>query len=193
MKRLRQVLFSATAISLVAFGTTQVRIANDGRANKVPVPRSGITQQDLTFLQDASVANMFEIATSKAALAQASSPWAKEFAKEMIDEHTSAQNELGLIAKNGNVTLPTGLPADKQAIVAKLQKTPSGSFDDAYRTVQIDGHRQTSAKFDKEVKSGHDSAARNYAIKILPAVRMHLKLATLRKTMMGETKIQTNQ
>lgn len=190
---MRQVLFSATAIALVAVGTAQVRIANDGRANKVPVPRAGVTPQDLAFTKDAAVANMFEIATSKVALSRASSPWAKEFAKEMIDEHTNANNELGLVAKTTGISLPTGLPADKQAIVAKLQSVGAASFDETYRTVQIDGHKQTSAKFDKEVKSGHDSAVRNYAIKILPAVRMHLKLATLRKTMMGETKIQTNQ
>lgn len=179
--------------ALATLGTAQVHIANDGRASKVPVPRAGLTKQDLTFMNDAAVSNMFEIATSKIALAQASSPWAKEYAKEMIDEHTGAQDELGLIAKDAGVSLPTGLPAQQQAIVAKLGKTMGTGFDEAYRQVQIDGHQQTSAKFDKEVKTGHDSGARNYAIKILPAVRMHLKLAKLQKTMMGETKLQTNQ
>lgn len=179
--------------ALSALSTAQVNIAHDGRANKVPVPRAGLTKQDLSFMSDAAVANMFEIATSKVALAQATTPWAKEFAKEMIDEHTGAQNELGIVAKERGVALPTGLPPKQQAVVAKLIRTPPADFDEAYRKVQIDGHRQTSAKFDVEVKTGHDSGARNYAIKILPAVRMHLKLATLRKTMMGETKIQTNQ
>ena len=50
-----------------------------------------------------------------------------------------------------------------------------------------------SSTYDREIKTGYDSAVRNFAIKILPAIRMHLKLANLRKTMMGETKIQTNQ
>lgn len=182
-----------TVGALAALGTAQVRIAQDGRANKVPVPRSGLSAQDSAFMNDAAVANMLEIATSKVALAKATSPWAKEFAKEMIDEHTGAQNELSLVAQAKGVKLPTGLPAKQQAIVVMLQGTPALSFDEAYRKVQIQGHEQTSAKFDLEVKSGHDSGARNYAIKILPAVRMHLKLAKLQKTMMGETKIQTNQ
>ena len=186
-------LYPVVLLVLAANGTAQVRVANDGRANKVPVPRAGLSSQDRQFMKDASVANVFEIATSKVALSRARGPWAKQFAKEMIEEHTGAQNELGLVAKSKGIALPTGLPMRQQAIVAMLKNVDAAGFDEAYRKAQIDGHQQTSAKFGTEIKRGHDSAARNYAIKILPAVRMHLKLARLQKTMTGETKIQTNQ
>ena len=170
-----------------------MKIYNDGRANKVPSPRAGMTTQDVSFLKDAKVSIMFELATSRLAALYATTPWGKEFAKEMVDEHTSSGNELDMIAKEAGVALPTGLPAAKQTIVAALQKANGTGFDEAYRKTQIDNHQSANATYDREIKMGHDSAVRNFAIKTLPAIRMHLKLAKLQKTMMGATKIQTNQ
>lgn len=178
--------------ALAAMSMGQVRISSDGRPERLYMPRVGLSLQDSQFMKDAAAANMFEIESSKIALMQGRSVWTRQFAKEMIADHTAAQNELKQIAMDKGITLPSSLPMKLQAKINQLRGLHGSAFDRAYKMAQQQGHSETKMKMAMQVKRGHDEDARDYAVKTLPAVTMHLKMIKMGVTMTGPTKMQDN-
>jgi putative membrane protein len=186
-------LIGIVAIGASAMGQSTTKITYDGRPEKLYMPRVGISSQDAKFLKDAAVANMFEIESSKLAADRSSDTFVLQFAKEMVADHKSALDELATVASNKGVTLPTGLPADKAKIINRLKGLRGDAFDRAYKAAQSAGHSGAKALFERQVKAGHDEDARDYAVKTLPAVTMHLHMLKMGHTMTGPTKAENNQ
>lgn len=188
-------LISKTALMLsaLALGATvigQVPISKNGYVSKIGAPKRGLTNQDTTFIKDAAAGNQFEIQSSQVAMKNGKSAFVKEFAKEMITDHSAAYNELKVIATKKGKSAPKALPAPKQAIVDKLSGLHGAAFDAAYQKAQKDAHAETAVKMKGEIQKGHDSDIKNYAIKTLPAVEMHIKMLATKTTMMGKTKMK---
>lgn len=182
----------AGALTLAAVPAMAQHITYDGRPERLFRPVSGLNDVDMRGIKDAAIANRFEVEASKIALRNGSGAWTREFAKEMIADHTAAQNELKEVAAKKGVALPAGLPMALRDQLAKLDGLHGRAFDAAYRNAQIQGHQMTEARLKADLRGGHDQDVRGYIVKTLPAVAMHLHLAKMRKTMMGPTKMQNN-
>lgn len=182
MKRSLLVL-SVLGLSIVASAQNKVVISADGRPSRISAPKIGLNPQDKMSIMNAKVSNLLEIKTSEIALKRGTSAWTKRFAKDMIRDHSAAHEELRLISKRKGVVLDKKLPADKMAILRKLESVPRSKFDAMYRMVQIAGHKETAMKFEKGIKNGKDDDVKGYLIKMLPAVKMHLKAAETKMTM----------
>jgi len=138
---------------------------------KSPLP------DDKDFIIKASQANMAEIEAGNIASEKASTDSVKTYARMMVSDHTTAQNELESIAKARNVTLPTSTDAEHKALAAKLTNMSSGTqFDKAYMESQLKDHRKAVALFQQEAQSGTGDV-KAYAAKYLPKLRMHLQMA----------------
>lgn len=174
----------------VAAHAQKVPISKNGYVAKIGAPKRGLSKQDDRFIKDASAGNQFEIQSSQVALKNGSSSFVREFAKEMITDHSAAYNELKVIATKKGQTAPKALPAPKQAIVDKLSGLHGAAFDSAYQKAQKDAHVETAAKMKGEIEGGHDSDIKNYAIKTLPTVDMHAKMLATKTTMMGKSKMK---
>lgn len=171
----------------------QVAISQDGRPEKMAAIKhlTGLNNSDMKMLQTIYWGNAFEIKISEIAVNRAQSIWAKEYAKEMIHEHTMAQNEVKLLAADKGVSLNNNLPRDLVSALNKLQNASAASFDNLYRAAAMSSHSQASEVLKKAIKFGHDEQVRSLAIKLLPAVKDHYALAQIRQTMMGATKSRT--
>ena len=197
-RQMNQKIFTTALVAISMLSTMpamaqqSTRFSFDGRPERMFNPGKGLNMFDSKAMKEAAIANMFEIATSEVALERGSSTWVKQFAREMVDEHKSAQNELGLIADRKGFDLPNGLPKDKQKIVNRLKMLSGDAFDRKYREVQLMGHRTTSAKFQDFIRGGHDDDVKAYLVKTLPAVKMHFRMAQMQRTMTGPTKMEHN-
>lgn len=184
---------AATAmLSAVPAFAQNTRFSFDGRPERLFTPRKGLNMHDSKAMKDAAIANMMEIATSELAVNRGKSEWTRQFAKEMLMEHKAAHEDLRLIADRKGFELPPRLPADKQKMVAQLARLRGDAFDRKYREIQLMGHKATSAKFQEHIRGGHDEDVKAYLVKTLPAVKMHYRMAQMRQTMMGATKMQHN-
>src|SRR5689334_3323140 len=65
-----------------------------------------ITTQDRSFANNASIINNSEIQLGKLALIKAENPEIREYAKMMVDEHTTAQSNLHEIAFGAGILTP---------------------------------------------------------------------------------------
>lgn len=112
-------------------------------------------------------ANKFEVIEGELALAQASDPKLKDFARMMVKDHTVALQELQAAAKAANIVLPPDIALDAvhQAKVNAIRNRKGADFDQA--------HQQTIAILDTYATAGGNSALKGWAAKALPMVRKH--------------------
>jgi len=191
----KKLLASSLMACVIGLACAQDQVSAGGRPlrmTQIPPQKMGLNATDMMALRNIAIANMFEIKSSQLALSRGGSAWTREFGKEMIHEHTGAQNELRSLASSKGVGLPSGLPAAQRAMLSRLAGLHGSAFDSMYRQAQLKGHVQTEMKLRTAMARGHDADVRGFEVKLLPAVVMHKRMAILKQTMMGPTKMMGN-
>jgi putative membrane protein len=130
---------------------------------------------DQSFFNRASQANLAEIAAGKLAEARGNAK-VKSLGKQMVADHSTAQNELGALAKKESITIPMSPDADHTQALADLNKLSGKSFDSAYMAGQLADHKTAVALFSEESVNGSDAGAKAFATKYLPKLKMHLQM-----------------
>jgi putative membrane protein len=162
-----------------------------GAGNPMPNPATPMQQQPSgtnpgtaatqmspqQFALTVGSANKFEVIEGELALAQASDPKLKEFARMMVKDHTVALQELQAAAKAANIDLPPdiALGAMHQAKINAIKNRKGAEFDQAYRTDQVQAHQQALAVLDTYATTGGNPALKAWAAKALPTVRKHFE------------------
>ena len=142
-----------------------------------------VSAQDKMLMQQAENSNIAEIKTSQVALKKAAKQPLKDFGQKMIDDHTTAEDELKQLATTKSVKLRGDTDPENKAALAKLMKLNGAAFDASYSKVQKKGHDKTIMAFQKEISSGQDADVKAYAQKYLPAIQEHDKMITDMKSM----------
>jgi putative membrane protein len=143
-------------------------------------PSSGTHQlswQDRRFMRQAAQAGLFEVTKSQLALDRSDNRHVRQFAAQMIRDHTKANQELKQLAASKGVRLPRRPNAHQRMIIRRLARLSGTHFDCAYMAVQVRAHLQAIAIFRREVRQGRDPAVQAYAASTLPVLRMHLRMA----------------
>lgn len=129
------------------------------------------------FMMAAAEGGNAEIAASKMAVSMSKNAEVKQFAQQMIAEHTKANNDLKPVAAKKNVTLPTDINAEHKAMAADMASMSGVGFDKDYMAGQITDHEKTVALLQSQIDSGTDADAKAFATKMLPIVKSHLEMA----------------
>lgn len=127
------------------------------------------------FVTKAAIAGTFEIESSKMALEKSADADVKIFAKQMIEDHSTASAKLKKTAATAtpDVKLPTTLDASHQSTLDKLKATADGNFDDAYIDAQEDAHDDAVSLFSDYAKNGDNAALKQFAADTLPTLKQH--------------------
>jgi putative membrane protein len=137
---------------------------------------------DAQFMQFAAVSGKFEIQSSELATQKGNTQQVIDFANHMISDHTMQDQELRSLSAQKNITLPSNLTPEKQAIVTQLNALNGAAFEKQYMSEQIKSHEETVENFEMASKSAKDADVKAFAAKYLPALRMHLDHAKTVKT-----------
>ena len=129
------------------------------------------------FWTDAAMDGMTEVALGNLALQRAQNESVKQFAQQMVTDHTAANNELTQIASGKNVTLPAAIDAKHQAMVDKLSKLSGADFDREYMKMMVKDHEKAVKMFQDQSQKGTDADAKAFAAKTLPTLQGHLQMA----------------
>jgi putative membrane protein len=127
------------------------------------------------FAEVAASSNMFEIASSQAALEKASGAEARSFAEHMIADHTKAGEEMKPAAEAEGVTIPEALNKKHQAQLDQLTPLDGEQFDEAYITAQVAAHEEAIALFEGYSANGAPGTLKEFATKTLPTLKSHLE------------------
>jgi putative membrane protein len=129
---------------------------------------------DESFFKNAAEGGIAEVNDGKLAQARGASQSVKDFGAMMVKDHSAANQKLAAIAASQGVKLPDS-PGMMQMAEGKELKMKSGdSFDKSYIKGQIKAHQETVELFEKEIASGKNPQAQQFASATLPTIQAHL-------------------
>ncbi|HVF93148.1 MAG TPA: DUF4142 domain-containing protein [Sphingomonas sp.] len=180
-------MVSATALALAACGsktdttatttnTTATTPMND--TAMAPMPAATATGAQ-GFANAMAASDAFEIASSKLALTQATSPAVKTYATQMIAAHEKSTAKLKTVATSLATPLtpdPTLAP-DQQAMMDSMTAAQGSAFDAVYATNQTAAHQATLDKLKAYAATGDDAKLKELATGMVPIVTAHLNMA----------------
>jgi putative membrane protein len=161
--------FSANAQSAV--GSTA---ANDNGRDTAAV----------NFSNQARMAGIKEIKSSRLALTKTHSQQVRSFASMMITDHTNANLALIKILKSKGYNVP---PYNESSITLDpmLTTTTGSNFDKNYVTMMVNDHKQAVSLFTYAANYQLDPDLKAFAQKTLPKLKEHLAAIQAIATSMG--------
>jgi putative membrane protein len=133
------------------------------------------TIADDSFFNKASQANLAEIQAGKLAESKGNAQ-VRSLGKQMVADHSAAENELTDLAKKQSLNISMSPDAEHKQTLADLAKLSGKAFDSAYMASQLADHKVAVTLFTQEAADGTDAAAKTYAAKYLPKLKMHLQM-----------------
>jgi putative membrane protein len=129
------------------------------------------------FVTKASIANEFEIESSRLALEKSQDREIKGFAQEMIDDHTKAGDKLkdALKASASHPQAATKLDEATQQKMTRLESLSTDDFNNTYVSMQLDAHKEAVGLFGNYASNGDDKDLKNFASETLPTLKDHLE------------------
>jgi putative membrane protein len=189
-------IFSALGYSAIAQTTQPAPVQNrpapaqnrPAPAQNRPVPSPNQTGQqsnrqvsalDRQFVIDAAQGGMAEVQLGQLALERSRNPEVKQFARQMIQEHTRANERLMRLATQKGITPPTTPGPKYEASMSRLMQLSGESFDQAYMNeAGVNAHMESAAVYQRQAGLGQDPDLKAFAATILPRVQGHLEMAS---------------
>lgn len=166
----RHLLFATVAFSLL----TPMALAQDADT-QMTEQMANLSAQE--FVTMAASSDMFEIQSSQLALEKAQSDDVKEFAQEMIQDHTQMSQELMQVAQEENLSAPSEMAEMHQELLQSLSGASAGEFDAAYAQAQVQAHQMALALLTGYAENGDNDDLQAQAKKGTPMIQEHLENA----------------
>jgi putative membrane protein len=136
----------------------------------------GISPTTPDFVKEVAISDMFEIESSRLAV-EKSDQATKDFANQMITDHTKTSKELKAAASDINVSIPDALDSSHQSELDKLRTLNGADFTKKYHDDQVSAHKDAISLFERYGKGGDSDKLKSWAVTTLPALQHHLEMA----------------
>ncbi|MGI9086200.1 MAG: DUF4142 domain-containing protein [Chthoniobacterales bacterium] len=131
---------------------------------------------DLAFMNDAAPGGLAEVELGRLAAERATSPQVKQFAQQMIEDHSMAGKKLEQLAQLKKVELPPGILPQAKQTKEKLSKLSGENFDREYVQAMVQAHEKDVAGFEAVSKNATDADVKAFAAATLPTLQHHLEM-----------------
>jgi putative membrane protein len=129
---------------------------------------------DQQFIDMAAQTDMLEAHLGQMAANQASSQDVKDYAQMLVTDHTNDYQQLTAMAEKDSLTVPKGLDAEHNKMIAPFDKLNGKAFDMRYIHEMIEGHTKAIAVYTKESSDAQNGDVKSYAAATLPTLQKHL-------------------
>jgi putative membrane protein len=146
-------------------------LGNDAAGNATDA--AGLTAQ--SFANAMASSDRFEIESAKIAQDKATAPALKQFAAQMVKDHTASTAKLKTAAASANVTPAPALTAEHQANLEALRAASGAEFDTAYKQQQVAAHQQALSTLQGYAANGEAAPLKTFASNTARVVEGHLK------------------
>ena len=136
-----------------------------------------LTSAEVAFVKEAGAGNAAEVKMAELALKNAESQEVKDFAQMMIKDHSQANDDLAVVAKNHNITFPPDAPEKEKELGKKMLDVKGAAFDKAYVKHAVADHEKDVADYKQAEKQVKDKKLVDYVGKTTPIIEGHLKAA----------------
>jgi putative membrane protein len=133
----------------------------------------GLSAEEQQFVKKAAAGGLAEVKLSELAKERASDAKIKDFAAQMVTDHTQANNELKPIADSNKVPVATKLQGESEVVYRRLEKLSGSKFDAAYIKVMVSDHDKTVSAFEDASSKVKNPDLKAFIDKTLPVLRLH--------------------
>jgi putative membrane protein len=141
---------------------------------------------DLDFVLKAASGGMEEVALGELAAQKVQSQQLKELAQLIVQEHTTANQELMQVAQSKGIQVPETTSTASQTVAASMSELNGPEFDLAYVLQQHGAHLAAVAMFEHAANHAMDPDVKAFAQKYLPKIQAHTR--KIGETAQGLTK-----
>ena len=132
---------------------------------------------DTEFMAKAASGGLLEVELGNAVAPRAITAEAKQFANDMVKDHTKANVELKAIAAKKNITLPATLGDDHQKVYRDVTEKSGVKMDQEYLKEMVKDHEEDVKEFTEASIRASDPEIKAFAAKNLPVLKHHLAMA----------------
>jgi putative membrane protein len=132
---------------------------------------------DQKFIDMAAQTDMLEAHLGQMAADQAGSQGVKDYASMLVTDHTADYQQLTALAAKDNLTVPKGLDAAHDRMIAPFDKLKGAAFDSHYVHEMVAGHTEAIGVYKKEAADAENADVKSYASATLPTLNKHLDQA----------------
>ena len=137
-----------------------------------------LSRADQKMLKDMAMSNLAEIEAARMAQGKTQSEQVKNFAQQMIDDHTKALGEVQQLAQTKGVSLPTELDRTHKRKAERLGALSGDACDQAYMNqAGLADHKATHALLQRTQAKAKDPDLKALAARTIPIVDQHLNSA----------------
>ena len=138
----------------------------------------GISPSTPDFVKEAAISDLFEIESIKLAAQRATDEATKNFANDMVKDHTKTSTELKeAVSIDPKTPVPNALDSSHQSKLDKLSALTGADFTKQYHDEQVTAHKNAVSLFERYAKGGDSSTLKSWAAKTLPDLQHHLEMA----------------
>jgi putative membrane protein len=135
----------------------------------------GAAMTDQQFVDFAAQTDMVEANLGQLAQTAASSQDVKDYAQNLVTDHTNDYHQLQDLAKQANLTVPDAIDAaHDKAMIDPFQKLKGAAFDHHYEMDMVAGHTKALEVYKKEAADAQNAAVKSYAEATVPTLEKHL-------------------
>ncbi len=139
---------------------------------------SKLNRADQKMVKDLAMANLAEIEAGRMAQSKSQNEQVKNFAQQMIDDHTKALGEVQQLAQAKGVALPTELDRVHKRKAERLGALSGDAFDRAYMTqAGVADHKKNHSMLRQAQEHAKDPDLKALAARTMPIVDQHLNSA----------------
>jgi putative membrane protein len=142
-----------------------------------PAQQSTNADSDDRFVASAATSGTTELELCKLATQRAKHADVKSFVEDVLRDHAATNVELFALARRKRITIPKSISAKQRDQISKLSKIDRAKFDRAFALQFIEDEKAAVTLFRAESEHGADPELREFATKILPTLKNHLRLA----------------
>jgi putative membrane protein len=132
---------------------------------------------DRNFARAAAAAGLAEVELGRLAQHKGQSSDVRAFGQRMVDDHSTANDQLEKIAAAANIPLPHAPSPEDKAMREKLDNAQGSAFDRDYLGGQVSAHQQAVQLFEYEIGAGQHAQLKHFASQALPVLMQHLEMA----------------
>jgi putative membrane protein len=131
---------------------------------------------DMMFVKNALQGSMAEVQVAQLALQKTSNDQVKQFAQQMVTDHTKLIDQMKPVAQQVGVKVPDGPNKKQKMMMAKLQALSGADFDKAYVQAMVKDHKADDSDFKTEISNGQSPVVKDAATKGDAVVENHLQM-----------------
>jgi putative membrane protein len=138
---------------------------------------SQLSSKDRTFIQKVSQDNLAEVKTAKMVEQKTNDPAIRDYAKDLVNDHIKAEQQLSTVATSLNVTLPRQPDAQQTAAYDHLKALSGKQLDVAFVKDNLKDHKSDIREFDQRLQDSQSKALKDYVAAQLPHLQDHIRIA----------------